>query len=196
MGSWTRTLTRLGDNGSAETGAGRHAGLDEKVLANKHHLLAGDQALRVAAGFGLARFCPTVRLAALTEHEERYTVASEFLPADLRKTVPAHDMRLCILKRETKRTMLEAQWGTKRDLQSLGQRQHRLRGETCRVLGQWLPRLVLLVAHSAIFRMLVVRAEHSRNVGACWREEFFFFCVESCTPASRERCGYVVRVSS
>ena len=90
------------------------------MLANKHHLLAGDQALRVAAGFGLARICPTVRLAALTEHEERYTVANEFLPADLRKTVPAHDMRLCILNRETKRTMLEAQWGTTRDCSHLG----------------------------------------------------------------------------
>ena len=45
----------------------------KRLLANKHHLSAGDQALRVAAGFGLARFCPQVRLAALTEHEERYS---------------------------------------------------------------------------------------------------------------------------
>ena len=89
--------------------------LTKSLRANKHHLWAGDQALRVAAGFGLARFCTKVRLAALTEHEERYTVASESLPADLRKTVPAHDVRPYILNRETKRTRLVAQWGTTRD---------------------------------------------------------------------------------
>ena len=87
----------------------------KRLLANKHHLLVGDQALRVAAGFGLARFCSQVRLAALTEHEERYTVASESLPAHLRKTMPAHDMRSCILNKETNRTRLEAQWSTTRD---------------------------------------------------------------------------------
>ena len=87
----------------------------KRLLANRHHLLAGDQALRVAAGFGLARFCPQVQLVALTEHEERCTVASESLPANFRKTIPAHDMRSCILNRETKRTRLEAQWSTTRD---------------------------------------------------------------------------------
>ena len=86
----------------------------KRLLANKHHLLL-DQALRVAVGFGLARFCSQVRLAALTEHEERYTVASESLPAHLRKTMPAHDMRSCILNKETNRTRLEAQWSTTRD---------------------------------------------------------------------------------
>ena len=67
----------------------------KRLLANKHHLLAGDQALRVAAGFGVARFCPQGRLAALTEHDERFTVASESLPANLRKTMPVdHDAGL------------------------------------------------------------------------------------------------------
>ena len=68
-----------------ETDVGRQAGtqgLHEKAAREQTHLLAGDQALRVAAGFGLARFCTQVRLAALTEHEERYTVASESLPAN------------------------------------------------------------------------------------------------------------------
>ena len=122
-GSWTRTPNRLGDYGSAGSRHGNGRGTTSRsprssrtrLLANKHHLLAGDQALRVAAGFGLARFCPQVRLAALTEHVERYTLASESLPANLRKTMPAHDMRSCILNRVTKCTRLEAQWSTTRD---------------------------------------------------------------------------------
>ena len=44
------------------------------------------------------------------------------------------------------------------------------------------------------FRMLVVRADHSRNVGACWSAEFL--CVEAPRPASRERCGHLVLLSS
>ena len=39
------------------------------------------------------------------------------------------------------------------------------------------PCMKLLVAQSAIFRMLVVRAEPSRNICACWRADFF--CVEA-----------------
>ena len=36
------------------------------------------------------------------------------------------------------------------------------------------------------FRMLMVRADHSRCVCACWRAEFLF-CVEARTPAWRLR---------
>ena len=59
--------------------------------------------------------------------------------------MPADDMRSCILNRETERTRLQAQWSTTRDclFQSPGHGQHRLGGETLRVPGHWLPRLVV-----------------------------------------------------
>ena len=44
------------------------------------------------------------------------------------------------------------------------------------------------------FRLLVVRADHSRTVCACWRAEGFFR-VEARTPASRERYGHLVLLS-
>ena len=123
---------------------------------------------------------PQARLAALTEHEERCTVASESLPANLRKTMPARDMRSCILNRETKRTWLEAQWSTTRDfffshldMGSIGwvEKHFVYRDIGCR---RW---------EGRHFRMLLVRADHSRSVCAYWRAELLF--ASRRTPASR-----------
>ena len=47
----------------------------------------------------------------------------------------------------------------------------------------------------APFRQLVVRADHSRNVCACWRAAFFFFCRSAHALASRERDGPPLRIS-
>ena len=69
VGSWTRTPNRLG----TETDAERHSGaqrLDEKAVREEAPFV-GWGPLRVAAGFGLARFCLKDRLAALTEHASR-----------------------------------------------------------------------------------------------------------------------------
>ena len=59
------------------------------------------------------------------------------MPADLRTTVPAHDMRWCLLKRETRRTRLAGLRMLARRLffQSSGHVQHRLGRETFLVPG-------------------------------------------------------------
>ena len=165
--------------------------LTKRMLANKHHLLTGDQAL--------ARFCPQVRLAGLTEHEERHTVAIESLPADLRKTMPAYDMRSCILNRETMRTRpVEHDAGL--PFQSFGHGQHRLGGETFRVPGHWLPKV-----GGAIFECFWC-AQTTHVVCAHAGTQSFFLrrgahvCVAralrpSCTVVKRERLAIPTRTA-
>ena len=115
-------------------------------------------------------------------------MASESLPANLGKTMLAHD--------EQRDQAHKAGGSVEHDaglpFQSFGHVQHRLGGETFRAPGHWLPKM-----GGRHFRMLLVRADHSRSVCACWPAEFFFFFfVEARTPVSRERYGHLVLLSS
>ena len=108
-------------------------------------------------------------------------MASESLPANLRKTMPAHDIRSCILNRETKRTRLEAQWSTTGDclfshfdMSSIGwvEKQFVYRDIGCR---RW---------QSAIFECSWC-AQTTHVVCAHAGANSFFFCDEARTTASR-----------
>ena len=108
------------------------------------------------------------------EHDQRYTVASESLPADLRTTVPAHDMRWCLLKRETRRTRLEGQWSTTRDCFS----SHL---DMCSI--GWVEKHFLYLGRWGFETDAAcgVHADHSRNVCACCRAK----CLRGSTHAPR-----------
>ena len=136
MESCTRTPHRIGDNGFAvhdtDTDSGRHAST----------LLAVDQALRIAAGFGLARFCAQGWVGGT----DRSMISAARWAASLCQQMT------CARAFSTGRpSALGLRVSGGHDAGLLfrsGHVQHRLGRETFRV--HWVPRLMLLVAQGAV----------------------------------------------
>lgn len=83
--------------------------LTQTFVANKHLLVALDNALVSGVGYGLDRFLPTTRVGRLRPGERRYFVPQSEVPEALRKDEDEISRRSCILAPDGS-TRLEVKW--------------------------------------------------------------------------------------